>query len=337
MKIGFVTDSFSTLTGLASVAYSSVDAFREVQNEVIKQSPTQPFDIHRPSDVFYSFLASEDYFSTLLVNAILSFYEDNEEFGDYVDETFGTGFEDYISKEILPSIYRSLDANSTYGLGFEDILNKSLSSIFLNYEGIEDLSSRVARDIESDVIPSGDISLVTNIANNSPKTKLYQPPLEAIVNLPQTVDYDLDHNGVSYTKGYLSPQEYYSGVGYPGYDGITSIPASMSKSIKDGYVGYSTTAPLESILGLSGSDSVFDFNSSNIASAANSILSMLDITGGFNLTQGDRDWEAIDQFAAKLNKFTNVADQVRTLVDINKNSDINDGAPFSLSKTSSTY
>ncbi len=351
MKIGYITDDFSTLSGLASVAYGNTDLFREVQNQIINNSPTKTFDSQRPSDIFQSFLASKDYFFELITNSISNQYQENDLFADYIDEAFGADWLAKISGILSKEFFIEMDSNSQYGQDTKDFIFKAFNKLFLGYEDISSLVEEVTLSIISDPVLGPDISFITKIANNNPKNKISTPPSNTTIPLSQSIDLDKDYRGISFATGYISPQNYYSDIAYPGLEATSSTtPTTFKDSVLDGYVGYPTNISLESIFNPSGAESLRD-----ISSAITSVLSGSDIWNSTSvlgdlanipgLSQSDRDIYEISLIGPRINNLLTFDPATMSngdYFDVSNlpkilNSDKEDGLPMSSRKFSNTF
>jgi hypothetical protein len=306
LKIGYITDDFSTLAGLASVAYGSVDSFREVQNQIINSSPTKVFDAQLPSDIFQSFLISEDYFNEVVMDSLLEEYSNNEEFADYIDEELGVNWVTKTKTSLLKDLYLEINSFSGYGNGLEGYLSNSLKYLFPGYTDIQDLSRGIISSIMSDPALGDDIKLISSVVANNPHTKISTPPKNTTVPLLESIDLDKDFRGVSFVTGYLTPQDYFSEVAYPGFENASSVPSTFKDSVLDGYVGYPSNISLETIFNPSGAESLRDIptaiasvlSDSDIWNAASVLGQLSDIPG---LDKGDTDIYEISLIGPKVN------------------------------------
>lgn len=308
MKTGFLTDDFSTLAGLAAVAYGSVDSFREVQNQIIQNSPTGTFDSQRPSDIFTSFIESESYFVELITESLYSEYTGNEEFADYVDERLGAGWTDIVEGRFMNLLRTELDSSEEYQKNLKDCLSGSLNILFPGYADLDGLADILISAVKLDNLFGEDISLVSKIAGNNPRTKISTPPPNTVVSLKDSTELDKDYRGVSFVSGYLTPQSYYSEIAYPGFDSLSSMPSTFKDSIFDGLVGYLSGISLERIFNPTSAESIgnlslspnYVLSESDIWSTASALGDMLDIPG---LTQTDRDIYEISLIGPRINGF----------------------------------
>jgi len=288
------------------VAYGSVDSFREVQNQIINSSPTKVFDAQLPSDIFQSFLISEDYFNEVVMDSLLEEYLNNEEFADYIDEELGVNWVTKTKTSLLKDLYLEINSFSGYGNGLEGYLSNSLKYLFPGYTDIQDLSREIISSIMSDPALGDDIKLISSVVANNPHTKISTPPKNTTVPLLESIDLDKDFRGVSFVTGYLTPQDYFSEVAYPGFENTSSVPSTFKDSVLDGYVGYPSNISLETIFNPSGAESLRDIptaiasvlSDSDIWNAASVLGQLSDIPG---LDKGDTDIYEISLIGPRVN------------------------------------
>ena len=330
MKTGFVTDSFSSLGGLAAVAYGDVDYFREVQNQIYESSVSRFTDALRPSSAFESFLPNEDYFLDLVVDALQSEYDLGGDFADYADVTFGPFWQTKIRGTFARSLYAALDSASDYGLTLSDyvasalstsVFSRALASSQSGFKTIysadggevpsaEELKNEIVvvivEALRSDTLIGRDIDFVTRLVANNPQTKVSSPPPDAIVKLSTSVDLGLDYRGVEFVSAYLPPKDYYSNVAYPGFVGSTSLPVNFRDSILQGYVGYPSGLPLELVFNPVGAESVrnMDLTSPSSLLAPTDPFSAGSVLGDLpSLSQSDRNVYDISLIGPRMNGF----------------------------------
>ena len=350
MKVGYITDDFSTLAGLASVAYGSADSFREVQNQIIANSPTRVFDTQRPSDIFQNFLGSEDYFLEVIINLLESKYASDSEFADYIDEELGADWVSKVRRYLLKDLFSEMDSFSGYGNGLEDYLVNSLGYMFPNYEKISELGSEIISSITSNPALGPDVKFIASIAGNNPHTKISTPPPNSTIPLLESVDLDKDYRGMSFRTGYLTPQEYFSEIAYPGFENSSSVPTTFRDSVLDGYVGYPSGISLESIFNPAGAESIRNISSaiasvltdSDIWNAA-SVLGQLDNIPG--LDKADKDIYEISLIGPRVNNLLTFDPATMSNGDYFDtgslpkilNADKEDGVPMSSRNFSNTF
>jgi hypothetical protein len=350
LKTGYITDDFSTLGGLAAVAYGDVDSFREVQNQIISNSPTRGFDNQRPSDLFRSFLPSEDLFVSEILNSFKREQEENEEFSDYLDEALGANWEKEIERSFLNEFYYQVDNEVEYGNTLNVFLEKTLGQLFIGYHDLNSLASRAIDDLTNNPVFSEDLEFIAKISSNNPRNKISSPPPNSNVPLTNSIDLDKDFRDLPFSTSYLLPQDYYSEVAYPGFGDITSIPLSLRDSVENGYVGYPNNLSLESIFNPIGAESLREISSSigNILSGSDiwnttSVLGQLEDIPG--LSQADKDIYEISLMGARINGFLEFDPATQSngdyfdtsLLPEILNSDKDNGVPLSSRKFSNTF
>ena len=350
MKVGYITDDFSTLAGLASVAYGSADSFREVQNQVINSSPTKVFDTQLPSDIFQSFLVSEDHFINVIMDSLIEEYSDNEEFADYTDESLGVDWVAKIKTLLLKDLYSEINSQSQYGNKLENYFLNSLKNLFPGYENTQDLTDKVISAILSDPALGDDIKLISSVVANNPHTKISTPPKNTVIPLDESIDLDKDYRGVSFITGYLTPQDYFSEVAYPGFENASSVPSTFKDSVLDGYVGYPSNISLETIFNPSGAESLRD-----IPMAISSVLSDSDVWNAASVLGQLGDIPGMDQGEQKIYEISLIGPRVNNLLTFDPatmsngdyfdtsalpkilNIDKEDGVPMSSRNSSNTF
>lgn len=306
MKVGYITDDFSTLAGLASVAYGSVDSFRDVQNQIINSSPTKVFDTQLPSDIFQSFLVSEEHFNNVIINSLVDEYSDNEEFADYIDEKLGVDWIIKVKTQLLKDLYSEIDSFSSYGNRLDDYFSSALRYTFPEYEDILDLTRKIISSVVLDPALGDDIQLISSVVANNPHNKLSTPPKNTVIPLTENIDLDKDFKGISFVTGYLTPQDYFSEIAYPGFNEISSIPSTFKDSVLDGYVGYPSNVSLETSFNPVGAESLRSIaatfasvlSDSDIWNAASVLGQLGDLPG---LDQGERDIYEISLIGPRIN------------------------------------
>lgn len=299
MKTGFVTDVFSTLSGLASVAYGDPDFFREVQDQVYALSPTRNVDQSRPSDTLLNLLGGVEVLEEITEESLLSRYGTDVNFRDYVDVEFGPGWSDRMAKSLARGILRSVDSSSTYGRSLEDHFEYAIMASLPGAPGVNDLALALTHGFRSDARLGEDVDLMVSIASNNPQTKISAPPKDSVIRLESAAEVGKDRRGVDYVYGYLAPREYYAGKAYPDpSSGFTSPSDVLRNSVNQGYVGYpAITSLLEGIFNPSGAESV-----AVTGSSAPSTLGTF-YNSQENLSQADRDVYNISLIGPTLNGY----------------------------------
>lgn len=231
---------------------------------------TKFMDMHRPSDALESVWTSKERLLGIIEQALQNRYESVPEFADYVDVSLGADWKQSLTDRIgsaLPSIY---DSESEYQISdltyliktFEAVLptlSDSSSAIFSGRDP-ESIAREVLENMKSDPLVGVDFSLLSSAINNNPQTKLHVPPTESKVALLNSVDLGGDYGGIEFAKGYITPKDYWNDIPYPGFDtpNINLIPATFKETITQGYYGYPSITPLESLYNPVGATSVYD-------------------------------------------------------------------------------
>jgi hypothetical protein len=321
LKTGFVTDSFSSLSGLAAVAYGDVDYFREVQNQIYESSVSRFLDPLRPSSTFSSFLPSEGYFLSVVMEALEIEYDKNGDFTDYVDVVLGPFWRDKVQENFVSDFYSQLDSPSEYGLTLSDYVARTLNSTLfkdsalykttvlptVSFEAVEaQVTEVVVKAVRDDHVVGKDADFVVQLVSNNPQTKVSVPPPNVVVSLRNSVDLGQDYRGTEFVSSYLPPKDYYANVAYPGFVGSSSLPVNFKDSIVQGYVGYPSGTPLELVFNPVGAESVRNLDLATPASLlaptdpfnAGSVLGDLP-----SLSQSDRDIYEISLIGPRMNGF----------------------------------
>lgn len=296
MKTGYITDDFSTLGGLASVAYGDPEYFREVQNQIYLSSPTRFLDVQRPSDVFECFLGSRATFSKMVLEALEAEYASNQQFTDYVDIRFGAEWRSKLLPAIEAKFFDSLDSVEKYGLTLSDYIGIVIKELLP-----ETAISAISSVMEERPGLGRDSKLIAKVVSNNPQTKLSVPPSGARVSLSNSVDLGYDYRGVEIVSGYITPQEYWNDVAYPGLTD-TSVPLGFKGSVSEGYVGYLSSNPLEGLYNPVGAQSISDAPGATTVPYSPLSSSVLSQFSGDLL--GDRDVFSISLMGEKLNGYT---------------------------------
>lgn len=304
MKTGFVTDSFSTLAGLASVAYGDVDYFRDVQNQIYQNSPTRTFDGLSPSVTLESFFGLWEVLEEIILGEMDKEYQKNLDFTDYVDIYIGPNWREIVPARLVSELKSSIDYISIYNLSFFDYLNlsldKVLSEVDTDTSSIRDvLNSVVLNGLSGNMISQNDVNVVTQIASNNPVTKISQPPPDTIVPLERDIDLSLDFRGISFDTGYLSLRDYYDNYAYPAYKDDGIIPPTFRESLTNGYIGYLPDLLLEPLINPAGAETISNYNVPYGTVADNTVLGVIDKLNP--LAQSDRDIYEISLMGPRIN------------------------------------
>ena len=301
MRTSYVTDSFSTLGGLASVAYGDPEYFREVQNQIFAQSPTRFIDLQRPSDAFEGLVGSISGFIDLVMEVLEAEYKKSEGFTDYADVYLGPDWRVKIRSLFQEKFTLFLDSVSDYELTLSGYIGLVVNAIIPETVLAETLTTTITAGLVSDSIIGKDVAFFAKLVANNPQTKLSVPPPSTKVALNNSVDLGLDYRGVEIVSGYLSPQDYWGGIAYPGATATSSIPVNFRPSISQGYFGYLSSPLLENIYNPAGSISLRDSENETYAlpQFGSSVINAFP-----RELQVDQEVYAISLIGEKLNGYT---------------------------------
>ncbi len=301
LRTGYITDDFSTLGGLASVAYGDPEYFREVQNQIYFQSPTRFLDVQRPSDIFESFFGSREAFTEALLEGLESQYQSDGQFRDYVDVRFGADWREKISPDLQNRFFGNLDSLEGYGLSLSDYVEFVVEELLPGAPASGSVVDSIVDEVRSNPLVGSDSSLIAKAVSNNPQTKLSVPPSSTRIDLNNSVDLGYDYRGIDIPSGYLTPQDYWSDVAYPGMTNQVT-PTGFKDFISNGYVGYLSSTPLEGLFNPIGAQSISDApgSTSDPASLSNpSVFSQFP-----EELQADRDVFSISLMGERLNGYT---------------------------------
>jgi hypothetical protein len=364
----YLTNQFSSLSGLASVAYGSPNYFREVQNQIFQNSITYFLDLHRPSGLIEDFFYSDELLKEYLLASLENLYDTNQEFQDFIDIYIGPLWREVFVDNLLVNFKSEYDTNSNYSLTFEKYLELGIKKTLLQYTAkeifqeiippeplslissgvqkspaatgvgksksldyssdfdelldtneaiINDQIAAISIEIKSDPYLGVDFPKISNLLNNNPQTKIAQVKPDVIIPLKESIDLGKDFKNVEFEKGYLPPQDYFENVSYPKARDISrQLPATFKDSIRQGYVGYPTTQPLEQIYNPVGNIGAGDINLDDLTqpSFSNSVLGSLnDIS---SITPTDEDVYSISLIGPTINGYTSFNPQTQSNGDL---------------------
>jgi hypothetical protein len=318
----YLTDRFSTLGGLASVAYGNVNLFREVQNQIFQKSSTYFLDLHRPSQLVEDFFYSDELLKEYFLTSLETLYDTNQTFNDFVDVYVGPLWREVFVRSLLVNFKQEYDVNSNYEVTLEGYLGQAIRKTMLQASGgkaifededieaneqrlfrqgldfvsnIDDnfvpeeliLSSTrgIAEEIKSDTYLGVDFPKLSVLLNNNPQTKISQVKPNILLSLRESVDLGKDFKDVEFEKGYLSPQDYYNNIPYPEATNIsTQLPPTFKDSIRQGYIGYPIIQPLEQLYNPVGNIGAGSINLDNLTQPyfSNSVLGALSSSPSLN-------------------------------------------------------
>lgn len=280
----YLTDSWSTLSGLASVAYGSPDRYPEVSNQVKSGSVLSFLGSILPSDLILNFLREDEFILAMQLE-----YGEGEDFSRFVDSQ-GKSISD-LGSEFFSRVISSFNEFSTYESSLVDAIEYALGSFGVNSQRVKDrLLSRIA-----------DLGLYSRMAMNLPTNKLDKLPSGTKINLDDRVKFDTDSDSVSLDTGYLTPLDYFSDVAYPGMGSTgDNLPGTLIKSITEGYRNYATLQPLDDVFrpgiaSLISLDDIRDISRySRSISGLGTINTVKDLSGIANLSFADQVMYEVD-------------------------------------------
>lgn len=323
----YATDSWSSLTGLASVAYGTPDRHPEVANQVIAGSPVASIVNQMTPGALV-----EQFVTVGVIEQVLDEeYQKGGEFARYIDKPGNN----------IPTVSKILRRRIVTGFGEMSSYESSLADV-INYAGVPGLSGTdVAQKLNS-LVP--DLSVRTGLAASVPSRKPDKLPAGARIPLLDSVNLATDHRGVNFSTGYLTPEEYFTGTAFPGAGQTAqNLPDTIIQSIREGYVGYATLQPLESLLrpGLASLISLTDIqdvkNVSRSVAGLGTIGTIRDFTGIGALSADDRAMYDVDlsDLVVRLNGYTTYQPELNsngdfmTPVPMTPNADPGQGLPYS--------
>ena len=269
----FLTDKFTTLGGLAAVAYGSSLSFGTVADQIKRRSITKSLDSQLPSNVLLDFLGTETVVIDVFKSVFQSEYDKSESFTDFIDIYSSI---DHFSYLCAGEFLKNLNKESTYNTTLTQIIEESIrKSLRLEKKSedleidIKELTNLTLLEMEKLDSIGQDVEKVVALTSNNPVTKITSAVPDTTVSLSASSEIEKDYRGVNRSYGTVPPREYFSGAGYK-LDGN-----SIRKSVTQGYVGYPLVSLLgESLLNPDSYDNLTD-RDTNI-----SILSELDTNSG---------------------------------------------------------
>lgn len=327
MSSAYLTDSWSSVSGLAAVAYGSPNLYPEVANQIRSQSVINFLDSVPPSEVLGQSLPEE-----ILTQELQKEYERGLDFADYIDS--GSLSPGSVSKQIYKKLISSIDQISTYDVGLSDIFEYAVQGTGIDFV-------RVSKNLESRL---PDLPLYTKIASNIAPRKLDKPPSGVQVSLSDSIPLGKDARGVDISVGYLTPSQYYNDVAYPGVGStFNNLPRTIMSSLEQGYSGYGSLTPLSGPLSdVVTKDDVTDLSSiPQSVSGVGTMDTIRDLTGVGLMTKADQVMYSVDLTELILAKngyttYNPLTDSNGDYIDPSlvtnpalKNSDSESGVPYS--------
>jgi hypothetical protein len=331
----YATDSWSTITGLASVAYGSPERYPEIANQVIANSPVGGI----VNSMTPAMLIEQALTRDKVLSALEQEYINNEEFSRYVDKP-GNNLAK-IANNFHKNVLSSYGEMSSYETSFSNVID------YLNVPGIS--GSSLVNKLKKSV---PDLEVFTGLASVVPARKPDKLPASSLLPISDSIGLTSDYRGVEFSTGYLTPEDYFAGIAFPGA-GTTAqnLPDTILKSLSEGYVGYATTQPLESLL-RSGLDSLVTLsdiqdakNASRSLAGLGTIGTIRDFTGIGALSPADQQMYAVDvaKLVVEINGYTTYQPEINsngdfiTPVKDTENSDPGRGLPFSQRIRTTTF
>ena len=309
------------------MAYGTPDRHPEVANQVIAGSPVAGIvNQMTPGALVEQFITVE-----VIEQVLDEEYQKGGEFARYIDKPGNN----------IPAVSKTLRKRIVTGFGEMSSYESSLADV-INYAGVPGLSgTNVAQRLNS-IVP--DLNVRTGLAASVPSRKPDKLPAGARIPLLDSVNLATDHRGVNFSTGYLTPEEYFTGTAFPGAGQTAqNLPDTIIQSIREGYVGYATLQPLESLLrpGLASLISLTDIqdvkNVSRSVAGLGTIGTIRDFTGIGALSADDRAMYDVDlsDLIVRLNGYTTYQPELNsngdfmTPVPMTPNADPGQGLPYS--------
>ena len=240
----YLTDKFTSLGGLASVAYGSSTFFNTVADQIKRNSRTTSLDHQLPSNALLDYVGSKQVLINMFKFALEEEYDSLSEFTDFID--IHTTSLSFFSEKLVGFFLEVINEKSTYSETTSSLMESSINrslNFFKKAEGLEinlaELSSKIISKFQQFEYLGKDLEKVISLVVNNPKTKVSAVVPDTIVPLKETSLQNKDERGVERNCGTISPQKYYQNIGF------NIENQSIVKSAKQGYVGY----PLVSLLG----------------------------------------------------------------------------------------
>lgn len=280
----YLTDSWSTISGLASVAYGSPDRYPEVANQVRSKSVTAFLSPITASDVVSDKLSPED-----LALALQAEYDKGGNFSKYVDS--GSQSLSEISSNLHEGILSAYNEMGSYEMSISDALEYVLPGAGIDYEG---LAQKLLNSVS-------DLDLFSRLASSIPLAKLDKLPAGTRIELEDNISLDSDQNGTSLTSGYLTVSDYFNDIAYPGMGNTAdNLPTNLIKSVSEGYRGYASLRPLDELtrpgfVALMSLADIRDINNVSRSIAGLGTLDTLrDLSGLGSMSDADRAMYEVD-------------------------------------------
>lgn len=271
-----------------------------------------------PSEIVRDKLSEEGFQS-----ALSSEYDKGESFSKFVDSGGKTISE--IAEGLYGLVLEAYNEIGSYETSLTDVIEYSTQGT-----GID--ASRLANILISSV---PDLEISSRMAASVPLAKLDKLPAGTRIDLNDSTDLDSDERGISFPSGYLTPDQYFEDIAYPGMGNTADdLPASIVKSVSEGYSGYATLQPLDDLLrpGFAALLSLADISDIRNVSRSVAGLGTLDTLrdlGG--LSSADQALYAVDDLASlivDMNGYTAI--DLSVPVPETTNADPGNGLPASV-------
>jgi hypothetical protein len=228
-----------------------------------------------------------------LTSALQAEYEEGGSFAQYIDSR-GSSIA-AIATNLYDKVLSAYNEISSYETSLIDAVEYAMGEMNIDARRLVDTLINSASDLE----------LSSRMAASVPLAKLDKLPAGTRIELNDNTSLDLDERGVSVSTGYLTPDQYFSDIAYPGTGSTADdLPSSIVKSVSEGYNGYAILQPLDDLLrpGLATLLSLADIRDVNNVSRAVAGLGTLDtlrdLTGLGSMNPADRAMYGIDDLAS---------------------------------------
>jgi hypothetical protein len=215
--------------------------------------------MHRPSAILADFFGSLEKLISEIVSGLEDKYKDDPEFNNYIDVNVGPNWKNTVTERINVELPFAIDSVEDYGATISDYLNITFSRVLPDVPSLQTLSADISKVLENVKGVGVDIPLMTRVISNNPQSKLSIPPIDSRINLENSASIGSDFRGVEFTKGYITPQDYWKDIAYPGLTS-SSIPIGFRDTINQGYVNYPSITPLENLFNPIGAQSISDLD-----------------------------------------------------------------------------
>lgn len=303
----YATDAYSTVGGLAAVAYGDPEYFREVKNQIFSISPTKSIDLNLPSSIISGLFGEGDKIKNHIKSALQELGSEPSNFKDWIDvikdRIGGEGWASNLASKIEAEFFSGFDNNNQYYKSLEeyiDIALSNISNVSIPSDLLKEVSEKIARILRSDSGVGPDIDEMIAIVNNNPLTKLDKVPPDTILPLSTSVSLSNDYRGVPFETAYLTPGDYFSEVAYPKTDGSSfNLSSTLKDSAKFGYKGYSPYS-LEALFNPELAENMSDM----VKNMLPSVMEQLQYSSNSILSKQDRDIYNISLMAIDLAGYT---------------------------------